>query len=90
MGGVLIDDDQAVAGLGDDIGAVQLGAGGAERVVDQVGRRRGAGRNLAGVFGLDFTQGAEAGGGGFAGPGVLDAGGAFVEAGQVLGGGGRL
>ena len=36
MGGVLVDDDQAVAGLGDDIGAVQLGPGGAERIVERV------------------------------------------------------
>ncbi|MNT36655.1 hypothetical protein D3C72_1727540 [compost metagenome] len=90
VGGVLIHYDQAVAGLGDDIGAVQLGAGGAERIVDQVGRRQGTGRDLTGMFSLNLAQGAEAGGGGFAGPGVLDASGAFVEAGQVLGGGGRL
>jgi hypothetical protein len=30
VGGVLVDDDDAVAGLGDDVGAVHLGPGGAE------------------------------------------------------------
>ena len=39
MRGVLVDDDQAVAGLRHDIGLVHLRARGAERAVDQVGRR---------------------------------------------------
>ena len=37
MRGVLVDEDQTVAGLGDDIGAVQLSPGDAEREVDGVG-----------------------------------------------------
>ena len=41
VGGVLVDDDHAVAGLGDDVGLVHLGAGRAEREVDRVDRRRG-------------------------------------------------
>ena len=39
--GVLVDDDDAVAGLRDDIGLVHLRARGAERPVEQVGRRLG-------------------------------------------------
>ena len=35
---VLIDDDDAVAGLGDDVGLVHLGARGTERAVDLAGR----------------------------------------------------
>ena len=34
VGGVLVNHDEAVAGLGDDIGAVQLGPGGAEGEVE--------------------------------------------------------
>ena len=48
--GVLVDDDDAVAGLGDDIGLVQLGAGGAEREGRwgrSPRRRRGASGRLA-------------------------------------------
>ena len=37
MGGVLVDDDQAVAGLRHDIGLVDLRARGAERAVEQIG-----------------------------------------------------
>ncbi len=37
MGGVLVDDHHAVAGLRHDIGLVDLGARGAERPVDRVG-----------------------------------------------------
>ena len=33
MGGVLVDDYYAIAGLGDDVGFVQLRTGGAERVI---------------------------------------------------------
>ena len=36
MGGVLIDDDQAVTGLGDDVVGVKLAPRGAEGVVDGV------------------------------------------------------
>ena len=39
MRGVLVDDDQAVAGLRHDIGLVDLRARRAERPIDQVGRR---------------------------------------------------
>lgn len=39
MRGVLVDDDQAVTGLRDDVGLVDLGARGAERAIDEVGRR---------------------------------------------------
>ncbi len=39
MRGVLVDDDQAVAGLRHDIGLVHLRARRAERAVDQLGRR---------------------------------------------------
>ena len=44
MRGVLVDDDDGMAGLGDDIGLVELGAGGAERVGQRIGGRRLAGR----------------------------------------------
>ena len=37
--GVLVDDDEAVAGLRHDIGLMQLRARGAERTVDQIRRR---------------------------------------------------
>ncbi len=40
MGGVLIHDDEAVAGLRDDVGLVHLRAGGAERAIEQIRRRR--------------------------------------------------
>src|SRR5579863_8959780 len=40
---MLVDDDDAVAGLGDDVGLVQLGAGGAEREVDRIEHGGGAG-----------------------------------------------
>jgi hypothetical protein len=33
---VLVDDDDTVAGLGDDVRAVKLRAGGAERIVVRV------------------------------------------------------
>ena len=36
VGGVLVDDDHAVAGLGDDVGLVHLGPRGAERIVDGI------------------------------------------------------
>ena len=39
MRGVLVDDDQPVAGLRHDIGLVHLRARGAERALDQFGRR---------------------------------------------------
>ncbi len=39
MGGVLVDDDHAIAGLGDDIGLVHLAAGRAERIVDGIEHR---------------------------------------------------
>ena len=39
--GVLVDDDQAVAGLRHDVGVVHLRAGGAERTVEQIGRGLG-------------------------------------------------
>ena len=38
VGGVLVDDDDAVPGLGDDVGLVELRAGRAERMVDRLGR----------------------------------------------------
>ena len=41
MRGVLVDDDEAVAGLRHDIGLVHLRARGAERPVEQVGRGLG-------------------------------------------------
>ncbi len=41
VGGVLVDDDEAVAGLRHDVGVVHLGARGAERAVEQVGRGLG-------------------------------------------------
>ena len=63
--GVLIDDHHRGARLGDDVGLVQLRAGGPERPVEQVGRRRlggrprvGAGRGQAferGLHGLGET-----------------------------------
>jgi hypothetical protein len=45
VGGVLVDDDHAVAGLGDDVGLVHLGPRRAERIVDRIERhgRRGLG-----------------------------------------------
>ena len=42
VGGVLVDDDHAVAGLGDDVGLVHLGPRRAQRIVD-AGRTTGAG-----------------------------------------------
>ena len=39
MGGVLVDDDDAVAGLGQDIGLVHLGPRRAQRVVDGIEHR---------------------------------------------------
>jgi hypothetical protein len=35
MGGVLVDDDDAVPRLGDDVGLVQLAPGGAEGIFDR-------------------------------------------------------
>ncbi len=76
MGGVLVDDDDAVAGLGDDVGLVHLGPRGAEGegggvLLDMdVGQRQG---RLEGVVG---ETGGEVG----LGPG-RDA----AEAGQVRG-----
>jgi hypothetical protein len=54
MGRVLVDDDDTIAGLGDDIGAVNLGARGAERAIDQVGAGiydggAGIGRRRSGI-----------------------------------------
>src|SRR5437899_1172002 len=40
MGGVLIDDDEAVAGLRHDVGLVYLGASGAERLIETIGYGR--------------------------------------------------
>jgi hypothetical protein len=42
VGGVLVDDDHAVAGLGDDVGLVHLGPGRAQREVDGIEHRGGA------------------------------------------------
>ena len=46
MGGVLVDDDHAVPGLGDDIGLMHLGAGRAEWEIHRIEDRR-----RCGVFG---------------------------------------
>ena len=56
MRGVLVDDDQAVARLRHDVGLVHLRARGAERPLDQFGRRLEAldariGRRLADIEG---------------------------------------
>ncbi len=44
MGGVLVHEDEAVAGLGEDIGLVQLRPGGTERAIHV----HGGGRRLTG------------------------------------------
>ena len=54
MGGVLVDDDDAVLGLGDDVGRVELGPGGAQGIVGlRLGGRvrRGLGAAGAGRLG---------------------------------------
>ena len=43
MGGVLVDDDHAVPGLGDDIGLMDLGASRTQGEVDGIEWGRGAG-----------------------------------------------
>jgi hypothetical protein len=40
--GVLVDDDQAIAGFGDDIGLGHLPARHAERMLDRLGHRLGS------------------------------------------------
>jgi hypothetical protein len=48
VGGVLVDEDQAVFRLGDDIGERDLAAGDAERVAERGGGRLGHGFGAGG------------------------------------------
>ena len=57
MRGVLVDDDDAVARLRHDIGLVHLRARGAERPVEQVGRRLAAMRARVGRRRADIESG---------------------------------
>ena len=53
MRGVLVDDNDGMAGLGDDVGAVELGARGSERVGGECGRGRFGGRGGVGADGVE-------------------------------------
>ncbi len=55
---MLIDDDDGGARLGDDVGFVQLGAGGAEGMIEEVRRNVGDG---GGAVGARFAEGSERG-----------------------------